>query len=41
MPNLALTLNDSGGKFAADVIDIGGAPGLANISANFLEKKSK
>jgi len=35
---LALTLNDTGGKFATDVIDIGGAPWLTNISASFLEK---
>jgi hypothetical protein len=31
---------DTGGKFAAGVIDTGGAPSLANISVNF-RKNSK
>ncbi len=31
---------DAVGKFATGVVDTGGAPGLANISANF-RKKSK
>jgi hypothetical protein len=36
----ATGINDTigiGDKFAAGVVDIGGAPGLANISANFLK----
>jgi hypothetical protein len=34
---------DTGGKFATGVVDTSGAPGLANISANFRKnlKRSK
>ena len=35
MPLFATGVNDTGGKFAAGVVDIVGAPWLANISANF------
>ncbi len=40
---IATGINNSigiGGKFAAHVVDTGGAPGLANISEN-LKKNSK
>jgi hypothetical protein len=34
-------VNDTGGKFATGVVDTGGAPLLANISANFRENSKR